>query len=48
MGATESTLPSALNAIVSEAETLTRGRIFGSMLERRLRMAIEPILECAE
>jgi hypothetical protein len=41
-------LAERLGVIVSETETLTRGRIFGPTLERRLRSSIETILKCAE
>ena len=34
--------------IVIETETLTRGRIFGPTLERRLRTSIETLLKVAE
>ena len=41
-------LAERLEVIVTETETLTRGRIFGPRLERRLRTSIETILKCAE
>lgn len=41
-------LAERLDVIVSEAETLTRGRIFGPTLPHRLRTSIETILKCAE
>ena len=34
--------------IIAEAEILTRGRIFGPTLQRRLRTSTETILKCAE
>jgi hypothetical protein len=37
-----------LGVIVTETETLTRGRIFGPTLERRLRTSIETLLKVAE
>jgi hypothetical protein len=41
-------LAERLEVIVTETETLTRGRIFGPTLERRLRTSIETILKVAE
>jgi hypothetical protein len=42
-------LAERLDMIGSEAETLTRGRIFGADSgKRRLRTSIETILKCAE
>jgi hypothetical protein len=41
-------LAERLEVIVTETEKLTRGRIFGPTLERRLRTSIETILKCAE